>query len=178
MSVFFPETPPPPPPPPPFEIKIMPLYMSGEDLYFVKWPVVSVKLAIQLTWITYKVNTVIWGGLVIRGPRYEMHLTSFWKYLVQISLNIFNLEGPVTECQCVFLATWKILLFIIQFCIFQVLIPFMFFQCNVTSHWWNKGTDGTVHRWRMEDLQRSQIKMGWKTQAKILISKYYLTLTI
>jgi hypothetical protein len=28
------------------EIKIMPLYMSGEDLYFVKWPVVSVKLVI------------------------------------------------------------------------------------------------------------------------------------
>jgi hypothetical protein len=30
------------------EIKIMPLYMSGEDLYFVKWPVVSVKLSMVL----------------------------------------------------------------------------------------------------------------------------------
>jgi hypothetical protein len=30
---------------------------------------------------TYKVNIVIWGGLVIRGPRYELHLTSFWKCL-------------------------------------------------------------------------------------------------
>jgi hypothetical protein len=28
------------------ELKIIPLYMSGEDLYFVKWPVVSVKLVI------------------------------------------------------------------------------------------------------------------------------------
>jgi len=27
-------------------------------------------------------------------------------------------------------------------------------------------------------VQRSQMKMGWKTQAKILISRYYLTLTI
>ena len=81
----------------------------------------------QLIWITYKVNTVIWGGLVITGPIYELHLTSFWR--VQISLKIFNLEGPVTECQCIFscslLAPWKILLFI-PYGIFQVLIPFMF----------------------------------------------------
>jgi hypothetical protein len=27
------------------------------------------------------VNIVIWGGLVIRGPRYELHLTTFWKCL-------------------------------------------------------------------------------------------------
>ena len=107
----------------------------------------------QLTWITYKVNTVIWGGLVIRGRRYELHLTRFWKCLV--GADFINdliwrvlLLNALWKClagadfikdliwrvrllnahvffSCSLLAPWKILLFI-SYGIFQVLIPFMF----------------------------------------------------
>jgi hypothetical protein len=84
----------------------------------------------QLTWITYKVNTVIWGGLVIRGPRYELHLTRFWKCLagadfIKDLIWRVQLLNAHVFFSCSLLAPWKILLFI-SYGIFQVLIPFMF----------------------------------------------------
>jgi hypothetical protein len=60
------------------------------------------------------------------------------------------------------------------------------FQCNVPSHGWKtkaqmKSHRWRDHRWRVTDEEitdeESQMKMGWKTQAKIMISRY-LTLTI
>jgi hypothetical protein len=51
-------------------------YKSSPDMYNG-----IIFISIKWAWITYKVNIVIWGGLVIRGPRYELHLTSFWKCL-------------------------------------------------------------------------------------------------
>jgi hypothetical protein len=66
-------------------------------------------------WITYKVNIVIWGGLVIRGPRYELHLTSFWKCLACTDF-IKDLIWKVQLLNAsVFFSCslWKILLFIL-----------------------------------------------------------------
>jgi hypothetical protein len=84
----------------------------------------------QLTWITYKVNTVIRGGLVIRGPRYELHLTRFWKclasaYFIKVLIWRVQLLNAHVFFSFSLLAPWKILLFI-SCGIFQVLIPFMF----------------------------------------------------
>jgi len=134
--------------------------MSGEDLYFVKWPVVGVKLVIIGS--SWQGMNNIWsehcylGRLVIRGPRYESHLTSFWKYLaVQISLKIFNLKGPVTECQCVFflqfINTMENIIVYSRwhfsssdtFCVFSVIYRAM---DERQRHRWRG------HRWRMEDM--------------------------
>jgi hypothetical protein len=71
-------------------------------------------------------HVCIWGGLVIRGPRYELYLTSFWKCLACANF-IKDLIWRVQLLNAnVFFSCnlWKILF--IPYGIFQVLIPFMF----------------------------------------------------
>ena len=118
-------------------------------------------------------NTVIWGGLVIRGRRYELHLTRFCKCIAGADF--------ITECPCVFflqfISTMEniIIYFIWHFSSSDTFYVFsvMYRAMDERQRYRWRG-----HRWRMEDnVQRSQMKMGWKTQAKIMISRY-LTLTI
>ena len=86
------------------------------------------------------------------------------------------MEGTVTECACVFF---------LQFIstMENIILYFMWdFSSSDTfyvfSVMYRAMDERQRHRKRMEDnVQRSQMKMGWKTQAKIMISRY-LTLTI
>ena len=101
-------------------------------------------------------NIVIWGGLVIRGPRYELHLTSFWKCLacadfIKDLIWRVQLLNANVFFSCSLLAPWKILLFI-PYGIFQVWY-LLCFQCNVLSHRWKiraqmKRSQMKSHRWR------------------------------
>ena len=132
----------------------------------------------QLTaWITYKVNTVIWGGLVIRGPRYELHLTRFWKCLASADF----IKDLIWRVQLLNAHVFFFLQFIST--MENIIVYFMWdFSSSDTFYVFSvmyRAMDERQrhrwrgHRWRMEDnVQRSQMKMGWKTQAKIMISRY------
>jgi hypothetical protein len=135
------------------------------------------------------VNIVIWGGLVIRGPRYELHLTSFWKCLACADF-IKDLIWRVQLLNAnVFFSCslWKILLFI-PYGIFQVWY-LLCFQCNVPSHRWKikaqmKRSQMKSHRWRdhrwrvtdkdwMKDSQKSWFQNIWHWQVKIKKNSFH-----
>ena len=96
----------------------------------------------QLTWITYKVNTVIWGGLVIGGRRYELHLTKFWKCIAGADF--------ITECPCVFFLQFiSTIENIIVYFIWHFSSSDTFYVFSVM---YRAMDERQRHRWRMEDM--------------------------
>ena len=97
-------------------------------------------------------HVCIWGGLVIRGPRYELYLTSFWKCLACADfIKDLIWRVQLLNAMCFFLAVYGkyYCLFHMAFFKFWYLLCF---QCNVPSHRWKIKAQMKSHRWRMEDM--------------------------